>query len=1491
MIRKLLPSKKIGVFLIVLIILLALFGNAEGADRYSVASGNWNSTSTWSATSGGAAGASVPVAGDVVFIEPGDNVTVTADEACASIIFTNTGASLTVNPTFTLAVSGDITVNSSNGTSYSNTITGAGSIQCISVNVGSNVTPSADRTTTLTVSVSDLAISGNIELYSSDNVGSQNNAVFNLSTGTVTVNGSIITTKEDTGQNTSTFTMATGSQNGLLVLNGSTPFNLSVGSNTINFNGSSSTVDYTYLGDQVIGGYSYRNLNLSGSGNKSLPAAIIINGNLSLTGTVSSTTGANEIIGGNLDVGSGTTFATGTNFTLGVTGTCGISGTLNLDGTGTKTFFGSVTINPGGTWNNSGNSAVVFHGGLNNNGAFSAGIGLHTFNTNAQSITGTISMPSVRITGIIVTNNGDFTVGTAFTGTGGLTNTNILNIDGSCSITTLTNSGTINRSGTGTTTTALANFTNTGTINLAGSGAITGITNNAGGTVNLTNSGTITSFNNATSTSTLNIEDLTVPTITTLTVSVSGNTVNYNGDGSQTVKAVAYRNLILSGSGAKSISNGTSVSENLSIAPTGSATASVGSGLTINVGTLTLGGNGAVNGTWGSTTSTATYKDNTYFSATTGRLNVSTSTCPIPTDPTANGATICIPGAAVTLSANGAVTGQKYKWYNAETGGTPLKTSTNETDNTYTTPSISTTTDYWVSILNFGQCESNRVLVTATFPAISPDDQNLAGTNSWIGHVYDGQNFDTYYGTMTESEQFDENFGGDNVCFSINSSLGNRQVNTETFSVKYRMNSTSLKGLYVVDLGSDDKSRLTVDGSLIYNNWVDQAWTSRPRVLLSLTGTSSLLYEFTENGGQNRVVFSNLTQVLENNLTTNTSQFVCLGFSGTEISGDVFPAIPGTAYAGISNPEYQWAYSKTSSSGPWADIPGAKSATYIPSFIAAPFNTATTYYFIRKAQVLSANNTGVTNYLATNESNVATITVGALPIAPTANNQFKTYNGIANTTAITATLGIDETIDWYSASTGGTAILTGSNSYTPVAINVGNYTYYAEARNTTTGCISNSRTAVTLTIIKATPTVTPTVGTYIYNGSAQGPNTATNTGTGTSYTFSYVGVSGTTYGPSSALPTDAGNYTVIASVAASADGNYDAASSVATPFAINPASIAVTADAKSKTYGDADPALTYTFAPALQSGDSFSGALTRGAGESVGNYAITQGTLSLSSNYTLTYTAANLTINQRSLTITANNQSKTYGSTLTFTGTEFTSSGLQSGETIGSVSLSSAGSLATAVVNSYPIVPSAATGGTFTAGNYAIIYSDGTMTVGAKVLTVTAENKSVTYGDATPVLTYTMTGFANGETESTSVSGLPLLSTGYAHTTQVSSSPVLISVTTGTLVSANYSFSFSDGSVNINLKGLTITADNRPKCFGDSDSFTGTEFTTSGLINGDTANSVTLTSPGTNSGAIPGTYSIIPSAVVGTGLTNYNINYTNGTYTVNALPTPEITTD
>lgn len=83
------------------------------------------------------------------------------------------------------------------------------------------------------------------------------------------------------------------------------------------------------------------------------------------------------------------------------------------------------------------------------------------------------------------------------------------------------------------------------------------------------------------------------------------------------------------------------------------------------------------------------------------------------------------------------------------------------------------------------------------------------------------------------------------------------------------------------------------------------------------------------------------------------------------------------------------------------------------------------------------------------------------------------------------------------------------------------------------------------------------------------------------------------------------------------------------------------------------------------------------------------------------------------LTITANNATKVFGDTLVLGTSAFTSQGLVAGETIGGVTLTSPGTVATAPVdgNPYAITPSNAVPGSSDPNNYAINYVDGTLLI------------------------------------------------------------------------------------------------------------------------------------------------------------------------------------
>lgn len=123
--------------------------------------------------------------------------------------------------------------------------------------------------------------------------------------------------------------------------------------------------------------------------------------------------------------------------------------------------------------------------------------------------------------------------------------------------------------------------------------------------------------------------------------------------------------------------------------------------------------------------------------------------------------------------------------------------------------------------------------------------------------------------------------------------------------------------------------------------------------------------------------------------------------------------------------------------------------THAPIVYARPSSV-----FTNRVYTVTASNVGCFN-TATD-----TLTSLALPAAPGGTPGSRCGNGSVN---ISATPAAGATIDWYDAASGGNLLLAGSNSFATPSIS-SNTTYFAEARNTTTGCISTSRTAVLATV-------------------------------------------------------------------------------------------------------------------------------------------------------------------------------------------------------------------------------------------------------------------------------------------------------------------------------------------------------------------------------------------------------------------------------------------
>ena len=157
------------------------------------------------------------------------------------------------------------------------------------------------------------------------------------------------------------------------------------------------------------------------------------------------------------------------------------------------------------------------------------------------------------------------------------------------------------------------------------------------------------------------------------------------------------------------------------------------------------------------------------------------------------------------------------------------------------------------------------------------------------------------------------------------------------------------------------------------------------------------------------------------------------------------------------------------------------------------------------------------------------------------------------------------------------------------------------------------------------------------------------------------------------------------------------------------------------------------------------------------------------SNYNISYAAGSVTVNPAALTITASNGSMVYGGTpptITVAGY----AGFVNGDSASS--LSTKPTCSTKATSSSSVAgspyPSSCSGAVDS--NYKISYVNGSVTISAAPLSVTASDGTMTYGGSAPVITAGYTGFVNGDTAS-SLSTKPKCSTTADSSSSVAGSP------------------------------------------------------------------------------------------------------------------------
>ncbi|MBX7181104.1 MAG: hypothetical protein K1X82_03240 [Bacteroidia bacterium] len=720
--------------------------------------------------------------------------------------------------------------------------------------------------------------------------------------------------------------------------------------------------------------------------------------------------------GATVCIASGVTVGTLSNVTSGKTViNCGTVNSFSIGG-GIIQNYGTMKTTAGlnsGTLNNNAGGTINITANL----AFGSGLVFTNSGTFSASGNITLNSSSTFNAGGTVSIGGNLVVkGTM------VVNTSISNISGSITV----NSGGIIRGGTNSCNRicATGNISNSGTI---GGGSYALVVCKA------LNSGSVTS---PAVVSTATGEPTNSPTSLSLSLSSSSSNGTFTAAAAGSAAATGYLVLRRIGSAVTDV-------------PVDGTTYSVGN--TIGSSTVVSVNN----------TATTTFSDNistcgTYYYAvfslrgagncldykTSSPLTGSISTIPTVTSTTPGSG--CGTG-SVTLGAT--ASNGTLSWYAASTGGSSLGTGTS-----FSTPSISSTTTYYVDATNAGCTSASRTAVTATINPSATISSSSGASRCGTGTL-----------TLTATAS--------NGTATLNwyaASSGGSSLGTGT---SYTTPSISSTTTYYVSatLGSCTSARTAVVATVNAIPTISTA-TSASRcdagtVSLSAAasnGTATINWYAASSGGSS---FATGTTYTTPSLSTTTTYYLdatlngCTTASRTAITATInaTPSI-STSTGGSRCGTGTVTLSATASNGSatlnwYAASSGGSSLGTGTSFTTPSISTTTTYYVIPTLNSCTpASRTAVVatvNSIPTISSTTGAARCGAGTVSLAA----AASNGTA-------------TINWYAASSGGSSLGAGTSFTTP---SISSTTlYYVDA--TLNGCTTASRSSVTATI-DASPTV------------------------------------------------------------------------------------------------------------------------------------------------------------------------------------------------------------------------------------------------------------------------------------------------------------------------------------------------------------------------------------------------------------------------------------
>jgi hypothetical protein len=429
-------------------------------------------------------------------------------------------------------------------------------------------------------------------------------------------------------------------------------------------------------------------------------------------------------------------------------------------------------------------------------------------------------------------------------------------------------------------------------------------------------------------------------------------------------------------------------------------------------------------------------------------------------------------------------------------------------------------------------------------------------------------------------------------------------------------------------------------------------------------------------------------------------------------------------------------------------------------------------------------------------------TVNPLGLNVTLNNQTVTYGTAVPATTITYTgflIGQDETfLDTLptiaSVQSGIVAAGTYTGNYTASGAADINYTFNYIPGNLTVSPKPLNVTAGNRTVTYGTAVPTSSL---TYTGFIPGED-ATFLTTQPSITSGQSGI----VGAGSYL----GNYVASGGVSNNYSFNYTAGDLV-----VSKKTLVVSADTITTSYGTAVPAGTLTYAGFITGEDATflnvapvaSSGLSglQAVGTYVGNYTASGG---VSANYNFSYNAGDLIVGKRTLNVTAQGQTITYGTVVPATTIAY--SGFATGEDATFLTTApSAASVLSGIQNAGSYANNFTASGGVSA-NYDFVYNTGTLTVNAAPVTISANNVNQVYGAGNALNGYSITGLLFGDTI-TNVTLTPNATLSTSNFWNAGSWQIQASAANGgTFNPANYAITYVQGALNVTPRALTVSA-------------------------------------------------------------------------------------